>query len=84
MITDKLKITEEILKENTAACGDKGSGIFLNDVSQKLYPLGVDFTIFNPECWTRCRRHVLERNPELDKRTVKTKEMEDIVKSEVA
>ena len=44
----------------------------------------IDFNIFNVEGWVRCRRKILAEFPELDMRTEKTKECEEIVKSEVA
>ena len=78
MVLEKLQIAKEILEQNPEACSDNGGGIFLNDISLKLYPLGVDFTEFNVETYLRARRKVLELNPHLDLRTSKTKEVEEI------
>ena len=82
MITEKLKIALRILKVNPKTRGD-GNGEFLNAVSKEVHFDG-DFKNFAVETWTRARRKTLEKHPELDMRTSKTKHAQDQVASEMA
>lgn len=86
MINEKKKLTKKILEEYPDTCGDCGTGNFLNAVVLELYGNNhnIDFNIFSPSSYVRARRKVLEENPYLDMRTKFTKEIENIVKSEVA
>lgn len=75
--------TKALLQEHPEARGD-GAGIFLNLIYNELYgDAKPDFREFNTETWTRSRRKVLEQFPNLDNRTVITKECEEQIKSEV-
>lgn len=84
MITEKLKLTKQILEDHPDARGD-GNGNFLNIVAYKLYgSRSINFNQFNTESWTRARRKVMEQNPQLDNRTHRTAKAEETVKREVA
>lgn len=84
MILEKLKVTKEILEKSIISCKDGGVGHFLNIVADKVYNNKIDFTEFKTESWERARRLVLQKNPELDLRTCRTKDAEEQVKREVA
>lgn len=86
MISEKKKLTLKILETYPDVCGDNDTGNFLNAVVLELYGNNhnIDFNVFTPNTWSRTRRLVLSENPHLDKRTEKTKEVESIVKMEVA
>lgn len=85
MITEKKALTKKILEKYPDTATDGGTGNFLNAVVLELYGNNhnIDFNIFTPNTWSRARRKVLNENPHLDKRTEKTKEVEEIVKSEI-
>jgi hypothetical protein len=85
MITEKIKLTKEILEDTPLACGDGGTGHFLNEVVLRVYKgKRVDFRVFNMESWSRARRKVLQDNPQLDTRTQRTKDIQNQYKKEVA
>jgi len=81
MITEKLNIALRILKVNPATRGD-GNGEFLNAVSKEVNFDG-DFKNFAVESWTRAKRKMLEKHPELDMRTYKTRNAQYQVASEM-
>lgn len=84
MITEKLKLTKQILEDDPEARCD-GYGIFLNKVTSILFKNEtIDFNKFSVESWTRARRKVMELNPHLDNRTKRTSMAEDTVRREVA
>tara|TARA_R110000823_G_C15932894_1_gene499676 strand:+ start:62 stop:316 length:255 start_codon:yes stop_codon:yes gene_type:complete len=83
MIKEKLEFTKQILTDYPETRGD-GNGIFLNKVAEQLCPDGIiDFTVFNMESYTRARRKVLELNSDLDNRTSKSDECENIIRGEM-
>lgn len=84
MITEKMKISKMILEQFKDTRGEKCTGNFLNRVAELVYDGNVDFNEFNTESYVRARRKVLELNPHLDERTSVTKEIESLVKKEVA
>ena len=75
MSIDKTAAALEILSRYPETRGD-GHGVYLNKVVELFYNSRPDFREFVPESWTRSKRKVQEKYPELDERTNKTKEAE--------
>lgn len=83
MIKNKIEFVKRVLQDFPETAGD-GNGIFLNKVVELIYGSNrVDFTHFNTEAYTRCRRKVLEKYVGLDKRTHITTQYEKMVMDEV-
>lgn len=75
MSIDKTNAVIDILTNYPETRGD-GHGVFLNKVVELYYGGKPDFCEFIPESWTRSRRKVQEKYPDLDERTSTTTFME--------
>jgi len=84
MIKEYKQVTLEILETYPQTRGDNGASEFLNIASRMMFKdKQIDFNIFKVESWTRCRRKMLEQNPQLDERTSKTTLAEQTVRAEM-
>jgi len=83
MVKDKLGFVKKVLEDHPATRSD-GNATFLNVVAFKLFGNKlIDFNNFNVESYTRARRRVMEQNPHLDDRTIKTSQAEETVRKEM-